>query len=154
MLDFKVESIGQMCMTNLETGEKFELGEVKDLTNKFEISPYESIPINTTSEISFDCTTEFNKKLFDKIWDNAIDNNRAMEGYIDIFCARQKRRHKKKRINKKWAKRYGYEQYTKRVFAKKITITLDDYFNSVTNFEMEFDPKEAMKFYEKDVIKK
>ena len=67
------------------------------------------IPMSTNAEIEFEC--EINAPLFRQLTgvDTSPYNDMTSFGVVFKFPYQvQKRRHKKKRINKKWAKRYGY----------------------------------------------
>lgn len=57
----------------------------------------------------------------------------AKEGIVEIPVLIKARRHKKKRINKKWIKKYGENPILtfKKVLAKTFTTTPDDYFEEI-----------------------
>ena len=52
-------------------------------------------------------------------------------------CKRQNRTHKKKRINKKWAKRYGYTLYNSIEDEKVITMNGTMYMNPRTYYKIQ-----------------
>ena len=62
----------------------------------------------TSSELSYEC--DINLNLANAITGIDLEHEADMSCSMELRSARQvqKRKHKKKRINKKWAKRYGY----------------------------------------------
>ena len=62
----------------------------------------------TSSELSYEC--DINLNLANAITGIDLAHGADMSCSMELRSARQvqKRKHKKKRINKKWAKRYGY----------------------------------------------
>ena len=72
--------------------------------------PYEmpkKISSDASMEIEFSSNCKVNQEVLNKII--GIDESRLPDKYdVTIMKPIQKRRHKKKRINKKWAKKYGY----------------------------------------------
>lgn len=73
-------------------------------------------PLSTSEEMSFEC--EVNPQLFERLTGVDLSQHRDLTSFT-IECSTpyqvQIRRHKKKRINKKWAKRYGYKTKFKTV---------------------------------------
>lgn len=69
-------------------------------------------PLSASEEISFEC--EVNPQLFEKLVGVDLSQRRDLIS-LTISYQVQARRHKKKRINKKWAKRYGYKTKFKTV---------------------------------------
>ena len=68
-----------------------------------------SAPMSADSEISFKC--DIDTSLFAKLIGIDLANGQDATCASMVFQKTyqvQRRRHKKKRINKKWAKRYGY----------------------------------------------
>ena len=67
-------------------------------------------PLSTSAEFSCDC--EVNPQLLAKMTGIDLSRGYDLASSFAFKCSSpyqvQKRRHKKKRINKKWAKRYGY----------------------------------------------
>lgn len=53
------------------------------------------------------------------------DGRYFVEKYAEIPKIVQVRKHKKKRINKKWAKRYGYKTIYETKKAKAMDVTID-----------------------------
>jgi hypothetical protein len=91
-------------------------------------------PLSTSEEMSFEC--EVNPQLFERLTGVDLSQHRDLTSFT-IACVGayqvQVRRHKKKRINKKWAKRYGYKTKFKTV------IMTDAQFKQGENdFEFEF----------------
>lgn len=70
---------------------------------------------STDEEFMFDSSLSFEVNMDNNSLWNALWGSPPRDPYIltvEIPRLRQKRVHKKKRINKKWAKRYGYVLYT------------------------------------------
>lgn len=91
---------------NLDTGEKigdllFDLGEgvLTEPTENHKLSFNPSAVMSFEGEINSELLKQFVAPMPEK-YD------------IQIQVSAQRRRHKKKRINKKWAKRYGYTMKT------------------------------------------
>lgn len=64
---------------------------------------------NPTYELKFNANNTINKKKIEKVF--GIDLAKCSDVYsVQYIKYVQIRRHKKKRINKKWIKRYGYKQ--------------------------------------------
>lgn len=90
-------------------------------------------PLSASAEMSFEC--EVNPRLFETLTGVDLSQHRDLTGFT-VECLAphrvQVRRHKKKRINKKWAKRYGY--VTK---FKKIRMIDTQYVQRGDDFEFE-----------------
>lgn len=105
-MDFTIDGITKLGCINMETGEKFELSDVS-----VEIEPWcpnEQPEIRTfgTCEASFTCENAIiNEKLLSKLF---LPKKSDTFG-LQYMAMGQARRHRKKRINKKWLKRYGYK---------------------------------------------
>lgn len=105
-MDFAIDGITRFRCINMENGEKFELSDVSVEIESW--CPNEQPEIRTfgTCEASFTCENAMiNEKLLSKLF---------LPKKSDIFDLQytamvQARRHRKKRINKKWLKRYGYK---------------------------------------------
>lgn len=120
---------GQMKPINLNaislsTGKEllsFPLDDVEDvLGTKHKVSS-----LSDTAKLTIECGTANNNvlsKLVGKIPD---------EYDIDYSIYVQARKHKKKRINKKWAKRYGYKCVTKTAKGWKLKTYTDGSFEFV-----------------------
>ena len=68
-----------------------------------------SAPMSADAEVSFEC--DINTSLFAKLIGIDLADGQDATCASMVFQKAyqvQRRRHKKKRINKKWAKRYGY----------------------------------------------
>lgn len=89
-------------MTNIETGESFDLGDVSEASLTVDIDKCDISP-----------QFEYPKKF---------------PPMVDLLIPEivQVRKHKKKRINKKWAKRYGYKQIMRKSKGWKIKIHCED----------------------------
>lgn len=88
-------------------------------------------PLSASEEISFEC--EINAQVFSKLM--GIDL--AKRGDLTSFTVEcrtpyqvQIRRHRKKRINKKWTKRYGYK-----TMFKTVKMTDAQFVQNETDFE-------------------
>lgn len=83
-----------------------------DLSTFEEHSNHDQVTLfhnNATAE--FSCTCEINHDLLREITGSDISSNNDIVGYTvfgQMPYLEQSKRHKKKRINKKWLKRYGY----------------------------------------------
>jgi hypothetical protein len=53
------------------------------------------------------------------------DSDQTFQMEYDVFVHEQVRRHKKKRINKKWAKRYGYREVPCHIILKNAKLVHD-----------------------------
>lgn len=96
-------------------------------------------PLSTSKEISFEC--DVNPQLYEKLIGIDLAHHHDLTNFITIECKTpyqvQIRKHKKKRVNKKWAKRYGYKTRFKTV---RIT---DAKFESKTDGDIEISGKLA-----------
>ena len=67
-------------------------------------------PMSVEAEVNFEC--DIDTKILKKLTGIDLAHGSDFTGYTVLFrqpVKVQVRRHKKKRINKKWAKRYGYK---------------------------------------------
>ena len=64
-------------------------------------------PMSINADVSFEC--DINVPAFEKLAGLDSSGVRSASVTFESPYQVQKRRHKKKRINKKWAKRYGYK---------------------------------------------
>jgi hypothetical protein len=73
------------------------------------------IPLSADAEASFEC--EINRPLFERFFgvDLSIPHNISFSLVLSKPYFEQVRKHRKKRINKKWAKRYGFRTKFKEV---------------------------------------
>lgn len=113
-------STGELYLNDLDAA-------VKDVFTDFEYGPPEYVktihPTNYTgAELSFEC--DIDAALFDKVVGLDLSKNTDMTGFT-VECKvphkMQLRRHRKRRINKKWAKRYGYKVEFSDVRLKEVT---------------------------------
>lgn len=95
---------------NLDTGE--EIGELSfDECECTMSEPTEKLSLGFNGSATFSFDAEVNTSLLKKL------TKPLPEAYdIEMQIPVQRRKHKKKRINKKWAKRYGYVM--KSIFTK------------------------------------
>lgn len=90
-----------------------------------EIPPYISdyyIPVSAEAEFTAECT--INVPLFERLAGIDISRGTDMTNCSVVFSKPyevQIRKHKKKRINKKWAKRYGYKTIFKKYRLNNVT---------------------------------
>lgn len=106
--------LGSIFLENVKTGETYSMDDVSgvrigsDLVYEYN-KPYE-LPKRTSFDASMEIELlngQINQDRLNQVI--GIDESRLPDKYdLTIFKPIQKRRHKKKRINKKWAKRYGY----------------------------------------------
>jgi len=105
-LDFAIDGITSFGCINMGTGEKFELS---DASVEIELwCPNEQPEIKTfgTCEATFTCENAMiNENLLSELFMPEKSNTFDLQYTIMV----QARRHRKKRINKKWLKRYGYK---------------------------------------------
>ena len=103
------EPFGTLSMLNSETGEEFEFEAVQGFTltdNTYEINRKYNMPICNNATITLDTTTTLSDDLHKLM---GFDVAKMPDAYnVEYFKPVQIRKHKKKRINKKWAKKYGY----------------------------------------------
>lgn len=95
-------------------------------------------PLSASEEISFEC--DVNPQLYEKLMGIDLSHGHDLTNFT-IECKTpyqvQIRRHKKKRINKKWAKQYGYK-----TMFKTVRMT-DAKFESKTDGDIEISGKLA-----------
>ena len=111
----KTEDRNSLCLFNAETNEKLgEANDVKsiDLTinQKDTVDRYGNL---TNREENRTCTFDMAVPMdTDKLYKIlGIDKTKMPDKYdIQVSKVVQCRRHRKKRINKKWKKKYGYKQ--------------------------------------------
>lgn len=93
-------------------------------------------PLSANDEINFEC--DVNPQLYEKLMGIDLAHNHDLTNFT-IECKTsyqvQIRKHKKKRVNKKWAKRYGYK-----TMFKTVRIT-DAKFESRTDDDIEISGK-------------
>ena len=88
----------------------FEHGQAPDYVTSIHY------PLSTSKEVSFEC--EIDAQRFSKLMDVDLAQRGDLTSFTVEYTAPyqvQIRRHRKKRINKKWAKRYGYKTMFKTV---------------------------------------
>lgn len=99
----------------------FENGEVPEYITSIDC------PLSASEEVSFECEVDVPK--FSQLMGVDLARNGDLTGFT-VECNAphlvQIRRHRKKRINKKWAKRYGYKIVLKRVRMTDVSLTQKD----------------------------
>jgi len=126
------------CNGNIYLGDRYSIF-TGNLTNiSFDsteipehISSVQIVDLSST-ELSFECDVDMNllKSVIGIDFAQGTDMSCSME-FRNPYQV-QKRRHKKKRINKKWAKRYGYVTKFENVRIKDCTL------NRCNDFEVDF----------------
>ncbi len=119
-MPFKDLEFGTACLFNKETGEEaMKFDNISELT--LDCSDGQDYDFNLRREKFFyddrDVTMSFD---FDKPVDMdkfysllGVDVSKMPDSYdVQFLKVVQVRKHKKRRINKKWAKRYGYKTIT------------------------------------------
>lgn len=116
-------NFGTMCLSNIETGEEktFKVNDIQELSLECDERPdYDEVLCpgrkmltlqnkEATMNIDFNSSID-TEKLYDLI---GFDSSKMPDAYdIGFQKLVQIRKHKKRRINKKWAKRYGYKTVT------------------------------------------
>ena len=104
-MNFNIDSISSLCFGNIETGEKFDISNASIEVDT--LSPNEVPEIRTFGrcEATFTCENAvINENLLSELFLPKKSNTFDLQYNVMV----QARRHKKKRINKKWLKRYGY----------------------------------------------
>jgi hypothetical protein len=119
-----LEGVEFASIDNLEKS-SFENGRVPDYVTSI------NCPLSASEEVSFEC--EVNAQAFSKL----MGVDLAKRGDLTSFTVEcttpyqvQIRRHRKKRINKKWAKRYGYK-----TMFKTVKMTDVQFVQNETDFE-------------------
>ena len=109
-MDFKTDGIKSGCI-NMETGKSFELSDATIEVDTFSPNPDEIVSLESIYKAhevaNFTCENAMiNVNLLAKLFTQEKSNTFDIQYTIMV----QARKHKKKRINKKWLKRYGYKQ--------------------------------------------
>lgn len=125
MLDLKIDKINSFQMLNIDTLEPIaEFDGIKDVTIKSGIEPssLSKETLSFTHEASFKVS---GVDLFSlPLYTTFVDKSFNLEYSTPIMV--QSRWHKKKRINKKWLKRYGMKQDSILVQCDVKSISPDD----------------------------
>ena len=104
-------------LDDLETEHK-----VKSLSNTANLTiEYGTVNNNALSKLIGKMPDKYDNEL--KVGDKAV--------YFEVDSYVQARKHKKKRINKKWAKRYGYKCVTKTIKGWKLKTYTDGSFEFI-----------------------
>ena len=105
-MDFAIDGITSFGCINMGTGENFEVSNATMEIDTLSPNEVPDIKVFGTYEATFTCENAMiNENLLPKLFlpekSNAFD--------LQYTAMGQARRHRKKRINKKWLKRYGYK---------------------------------------------
>lgn len=111
MMNFKIDRIKDFNCINMETSDSFKLSDTMIEVDTFSPNPDEIVSLerinNPDRVANFTCENAMiNVNLLAKLFMQEKSNTFDIQYTIMV----QARRHKKKRINKKWLKRYGYKQ--------------------------------------------
>ena len=105
-MEFNINEISNFGFIDVGTGERFELSGASIEIDT--LCPNEKPEIKSfgTCEASFTCENlMINEKLLSELFSPKMSDTLDLQ-YTTMV---QARRHRKKRINKKWLKRYGYK---------------------------------------------
>lgn len=132
-----------LCEENIHLGDGLftRIGNISDVSfDDIKIPDYISnmcIANPASAELTLEC--DVNADTLKKLIGIDLANGNDMSYSIELASPYQvqKRRHKKKRINKKWAKRYGYKTTIKIVSIQNCTFTSksEDYFDVIGDYE-------------------
>ena len=106
-MEFNINEISNFGFIDMGTGERFELSDA--FIEIDTLCPNEKPEIRSfwTWEVSSTCeNATINEKLLSELFSPKMSDTFDLQYTIMV----QARRHRKKRINKKWLKRYGYKQ--------------------------------------------
>lgn len=111
-MDGKLKSTGELTFFNSETGE--ELFKTNGLISEFESFELEypsgyALNLNNYKNFSLQMDCNMSPELMDYLNPTLDLSNEKLE--LKDIKLKQIKTHRKKRINKKWAKRYGYKKY-------------------------------------------
>lgn len=105
-MNFNIDSISSLCFGNIETGERFEVSNATIEMDTLSVQEVPEIRTFGTYEATFSCeNTTINENLLSELFLPKKPNTFDIQYTVMV----QARRHRKKRINKKWLKRYGYK---------------------------------------------
>lgn len=99
-------------MTDIEAGESFNLGDVSEATLETPDEEYEynkKYPMFSEASLTVDFDKCDISSQFEELLGIYLNKFPSMVDLL-IPVIVQVHKHKKKRINKKWAKKYGYKQ--------------------------------------------
>ena len=104
---------GTLTMTNIETGDVYDWGEITPMSIEQEAWSPKEEPEKTIKGIFNSATLScidatINQDLFNELCTPSRSLGFVIEGETPIII--QARWHKKARIRKKWLKRYGYKE--------------------------------------------
>jgi hypothetical protein len=126
-MEFKANGVSSVQLFNTETGKNIDFGEPISVSNDLESQPDKEYIFSNTvnSSIEFSCdNTTFDSDVFYKLLKPKSDNTTYVT--MDVPIYKQARINKKRRINKKWLKRYGYKIVMKSVRGKVLGILSDE----------------------------
>jgi len=141
--------IGSISLMNFETGEEIMSLNSDDIIATTEFSAEQKPPVIISGAFkqsasltidNIDLSDNF-KKLFAM---PSLDKFTAeFDGNVPMLV--QAKTHKKKRINKKWLKRYGMKVVYKKAHGKMINLTADDCYDNCCNIEGKLESLELVK---------
>ena len=109
---------------NLNTGKEFLSFPLDCVEDDLE-TKHKGKSITNSASLTIECDN-INNDILTKLTDKAPD-----KFDIDYDVLVQRRKHRKKRINKKWAKRYGYKCVTKTTKGWKLKTYKDGSFEFI-----------------------
>ena len=120
-------NLASVSFINLETGEETSFGTTP-ITLAPNMSTSEEITYSIPSNLSFTLDDfEINREMWSKlIVENPMNFTTEFDGYVPVGMV-QARMNKKKRINKKWLKRYGMKIGYKKVHGKMLECKAETY---------------------------
>ena len=103
--------MGNIEMFNLETGEKIcELGSFNNIISEPETVRVNPLSVNINREISFTLDVEIDPEFIKALTSEPPYKYDCRLTGDQVTGYEQVKKHRKNRINKKWAKKYGYKE--------------------------------------------
>lgn len=112
-MSFEISGVKSL-QVKISNEEIMELDSV--VVTNIEHSNIEPKKLNWNASINID-NVDINKEVFDELFKTTNEDKYSL--IVDLLCAIQRKTHKKKRINKKWLRRYGVNTF-------KITYDVDN----------------------------
>lgn len=114
MIDVGECTFRSVSIKDKETGRSFKIDGIKDAVLEMPLwSADAELPISVSghvpTEATFEAKTKWDQDVVDAILYNPLVY-KSPEFDMKVKGTVQVRRHRKKRINKKWAKRYGFRE--------------------------------------------
>ena len=124
-MNFGIASLGKGVVSLKSLEQQIEIPKL-DINWNHETPPQyvESLYFPLSAEAEFTMDAEINAPLFSKLTSvdlTQLSNPNSFTVQYSAPYQEQIRRHKKKRINKKWAKRYGYRTKFKKIRISEVS---------------------------------